>query len=114
MLLVVASTSGMAGHFLWSDSAFWNDHAQGFLGLLSGSAGLLVVRSLCGLAGRYRWFDHAAYWTGVAGPALALAYLGINRQWGVRLIGSYLVMVIILSLGTAFAAWRRNTGRSRS
>jgi len=107
MALVVATTSGMAGHFFWSNFAVWNNYAQGFLGLLGGSAGLLVVRSLCGITGRHRWFDHVVYGTGLAGPALAFAYIGMDRHWGVRLIGVYLVMVIVLSLGTAFAAWRR-------
>ncbi len=107
MTLVVATTSGMAGHLLWSNFASWNNVAQGFLGLLGGSTALLVVRQLCGIAGRYRWFDHAVYLTGVAGPVLALAYIGMDRHWGVRLIGAYLVMVVVLGLGTAFAAWRR-------
>ncbi|MBA3595689.1 MAG: diguanylate cyclase [Polaromonas sp.] len=107
MALVVATTSGMSGHFFWNNSPVWNNYAQGFLGLIGGSAGLLVVRSLCGITARHRWFDHVVYGTGLAGPVLALAYLVMNRHWGVRLIGIYLVIVVVLSIGIAYAAWRR-------
>lgn len=107
MALVVATTSGMAGHLLWSESAAWNNVAQGFLGILGGSAALLVLRKLCDITGRRRWFDHAVSAASWAGPFLALAYIGMERQWGVRLIGAYLIIVVILGLCTAIMAWRR-------
>lgn len=107
MTLVVATTSGMAGHLVWNDSAAWNNDAQGFLGLLGGSTALLVIRSLCSLAGRHPWVDRVAYGTGLAGPLVALGYLALDRQWGVRLIGSYLAAVVVMGLTSAFLAWRR-------
>jgi GGDEF domain-containing protein len=107
MGLVVASTSGMAGHLLWPDSAAWNNAAQGVLALLGGCAALLVLRKLCDVTGRRPWFDHLVLAASIAGPALALAYAGINRHWGVRLIGAYLIVVVVLGLATAFMAWRR-------
>lgn len=107
MTLVVATTSGMAGHLLWSNFADWNNAVQGVLGLLGGSAALLVVRKLCGIAGRHRWFDQTVYATGLAGPVLAFAYVGLDRQWGVHLIGAYLLVIVVLGLATAYATWRR-------
>ncbi|MES2686158.1 MAG: 7TM diverse intracellular signaling domain-containing protein [Pseudomonadota bacterium] len=107
MTLVVASISGVAGHFLWGDFPAWNNFAQGFLGFLGGGSALLLIRNLCGMVGRHRWFDHLVYGTGLAGPAFAVAYIGLDRQWGVRLVGAYLVVVIILGIGTALVAWRR-------
>ncbi len=105
MTLVVATTSGMAGHLLWANFAAWNNAAQGFLGLLGGSTALLVIRSLCGLSGRYRWFDLAAYGTGLAGPVFALIYLAMDRQWGVHLLGAYLMAAVVLGVATSFLAW---------
>jgi hypothetical protein len=71
MMLVVASTTGMAGHLLWSHSAEWNNTAQGALGLVGGGAALLVIRKLCGISGRHPWFDQVVYGAGLAGPLLA-------------------------------------------
>ncbi|WP_324889600.1 sensor domain-containing diguanylate cyclase [Polaromonas sp.] len=107
MTLVVATTSGMAGHLLWSNYAAWNNAAQGFLGLLGGSTALLVIRSLCALSGRHHRFDLVAYGTGLAGPAFALVYLAMDRQWGVHLLAAYLSAVVILGLATSFLAWRK-------
>ncbi|WP_188705684.1 sensor domain-containing diguanylate cyclase [Polaromonas eurypsychrophila] len=107
MTLVVASLSGVAGHFLWGDFPAWNNFSKGFLGFLGGSSALLLIRNLCGMVGRHRWFDHLVYGVGLAGPAFAVAYIGLDRQWGVRLIGAYLVVVIILGISTALMAWRR-------
>ncbi|MDO9360718.1 MAG: 7TM diverse intracellular signaling domain-containing protein [Polaromonas sp.] len=107
MTLIVASTSGVAGHFLWGDFPHWNNFAQGFLGFLGGSSALLLIRKLCGPVSHHRWLDHLVLGTGMAGPALAFAYLGLDRQWGVRLVGSYLVVVIILGLISALLASRR-------
>ncbi|MDO9113829.1 MAG: 7TM diverse intracellular signaling domain-containing protein [Polaromonas sp.] len=108
MALVVATTSGMAGHLLWSNFADWNNAIQGVLGLLGGCAALLVVRKLCGIAGRHRWFDQTVYATGLAGPLLAFAYIGLDRQWGVHLIGAYLLVIVVLGLATAYTTWRRH------
>lgn len=107
MTLVVASISGVAGHFLWGDFPAWNNFAQGFLGFLGGSSALLLIRNLCGMVGRHRWFDHLVYGSVLAGPVFALAYVVLDRQWGVRLVGAYLVVVIILGISTALVAWRR-------
>ena len=107
MGLVIASTSGMAGHLIWPESAAWNNAAQGVLALLGGCAALLVLRKLCDVTGRRPWFDHVVTAASIAGPVLALAYLWMDRSWGVRVIGIYLVVVVVLGLTTAFMAWRR-------
>ena len=107
MVLVVASTSGMAGHLLWSDHAAWNNAAQGVLALLGASTALLVLRKLCDITGRRPWFDRTVLAASIAGPVLALAYIWLDRQLGVRLLGGYLVVVVVLGLSTAFMAWRR-------
>lgn len=107
MALVVATTSGMAGHLLWSNFASWNNAAQGVLSLLGGSAALLVIRKLCGISGRHRWFDQTVCVTVLAGPLLAFSYIGLDRQWGVNLIGAYLLVIVVLGLATAFTTWRR-------
>jgi len=107
MMSVIATTSGMAGHLLWGNSAAWNNAAQGFLGLLGGSIALQMVRSLCSLTAHSRRLDQIAYCTALAGPILALAFVVIDRQWGVRLLGIYLTLCVILALITAFLAARR-------
>ena len=107
MALVVASISGIAGHFFWGEFAAWNNFAQGFLGFLGGSSALLLIRNLCGAVGRHRWFDYLVHGVGLAGPVFAVAYVALDRHWGVRLVGAYLVVVIILGISTALVAWRR-------
>ncbi len=107
MVMVIASTSGMAGHLVWSEHAAWNNAAQGVFGLLGGSAALLVLRKLCAITGRHPRFDRVVLATSLAGPLLALAYLWLDRQLGVRLIGGYLVLAVVFGLSTAFLAWRR-------
>ena len=107
MMGVIATTSGMAGHLLWGDSAAWNNAAQGFLGLIGGCAALLMVRALCGSSTHYAQLDRFSYWTALAGPVLALLFVVIDRGWGVRLIGVYLTLCVVLGLATAFLASRR-------
>ncbi|MDO8388599.1 MAG: 7TM diverse intracellular signaling domain-containing protein [Polaromonas sp.] len=107
MMGVIATTSGMAGHLLWGDSATWNNAAQGFLGLVGGSIALLMVRSLCSSNAHHALLDQVSYWTALAGPVLALFFVVMDRTWGVRLIGVYLTLCVVLGLVTAFLASRR-------
>ncbi len=107
MMGVIATTSGMAGHLLWGDSAAWNNAAQGFLGLVGGSVALLMVRALCSSNAHYARLDRVSYWAALAGPVLALLFVVIDRVWGVRLIGVYLTLCVVLGLVTAFLAARR-------
>ncbi|MDP3311649.1 MAG: 7TM-DISM domain-containing protein, partial [Polaromonas sp.] len=107
MMGVIATTSGMAGHLLWGDSATWNNAAQGFLGLVGGSVALLMVRSLCSSNAHYALLDRVSYWTALAGPVLAVSFVVMDRMWGVRLIGIYLTLCVVLGLVTAFLASRR-------
>lgn len=107
MGLVITSTSGMAGHVLWSESAALNNTIQGVLSLLGGCAALLVLRRLCDISGRYPGFDQAVAAASIAGPVLALSYLWMDRSWGVQVIGTYLVVVVVLGLVTTFLTWRR-------
>jgi GGDEF domain-containing protein len=107
MGLVIASTSGMAGHLLWSESAIWNNTAQGVLAMLGGWTALLVMRRLCDITGRHPQFDRLVMAASIAGPLLALSYLWMDRTWGVHTIGVYLIVVVSLALATAFLAWRR-------
>ncbi|MES2945919.1 MAG: 7TM diverse intracellular signaling domain-containing protein [Pseudomonadota bacterium] len=107
MMLVVAAWTGVAGHLLWGEFSAWSNVASGCLGVLGGSAGLLVVRHLCSGSSRQRWFEQLVYWSAWPGPALAVLYATINRTWGVRMIGLYLAVVVILGVSTAFVSWRR-------
>ena len=107
MMGVIAATSGMAGHLLWANSAAWNNAAQGVLGLLGGSIALFMVRALCSLTAHSKRLDRLTYWTALAGPFLALAFVLLDRQWGVPLLGVYLTLCVMLGLVTAFLAARR-------
>jgi GGDEF domain-containing protein len=107
MALVVAAWSGVAGHLLWSNFSAWNNLAQGCLGILGGGSALLVVHQLCGVGTRHKWFERIAYWTGIAGLPLALLYTMLERSLGVRLIGVYLIAVVVLGMGRAYMTWRR-------
>jgi hypothetical protein len=107
MALVVAAWSGVAGHLLWSNFSAWNNLAQGCLGILGGGSALLVVHQLCGVGTRHKWFERIAYWVGVAGLPLALLYTMLERGLGVRLIGLYLIAVVVLGVGRAYMTWRR-------
>ena len=107
MMGVIATTSGMAGHLLWGESAAWNNAAQGFLGLIGGSIALVMVRVLCSSNAHHARLDRVSYWTALAGPVLALLFVVLDRVWGVRLIGFYLTLCVVLGLVTAFLASRR-------
>lgn len=107
MMGVIATTSGMAGHLLWGDSAAWNNAAQGCLGLTGGSVALLMVRALCSSTAHHARLHRVTYWAALAGPGLALLFVVIDRVWGVRLIGVYLTLCVVLGLVTAFLASRR-------
>ncbi len=107
MALVVAAWTGLAGHFLWGNFSAWNNMAQGFLAILGGGSALLVVHHLCGPGPRHKWFERLAYRTGMAGVPLALAYLLLERVPGVRLIGIYLIAVVLLGTSRAYMTWRR-------
>ncbi|WP_431098219.1 sensor domain-containing diguanylate cyclase [Polaromonas aquatica] len=107
MALVVAAWTGLAGHILWGNFSTWNNMAQGCLAILGGGSALLVVHHLCGPGPRYKWFERFAYRTGVAGVPLALVYLFLERGSGVRLIGVYLIAVVLLGISRAYMTWRR-------
>lgn len=108
MALVVAAWTGVAGHFLWGNFSTWNNMAQGFLAILGGGSALLVVHHLCGTGSRHKWFERLAYWTGMAGAPLALAYLVLERGLGIGLLGTYLVAVVALGTSRAYMTWRRH------
>ncbi|WP_175541843.1 7TM diverse intracellular signaling domain-containing protein [Polaromonas sp. YR568] len=107
MALVVASWTGVAGHLLWSDFSAWNNLAQGCLGLLGGGAALLVVHHLCGIGTRHKGFERVTYWVGVAGLPLALVYTVLDRGSGVRMIGIYLILIVVMGVGRAYLTWQR-------
>lgn len=107
MVLVVAAWTGVAGHLLWGNFSTWNNMAQGFLAMLGGGSALLVVHHLCGTGSRHKWFERLAYWTGMAGAPLALAYLVLERGLGIGLLGTYLVAVVALGTSRAYMTWRR-------
>ncbi len=107
MALVVAAWTGLAGQFLWSDFSAWNNLAQGCLGLLGGGAALLAVHHLCGADSRHKGFERAVYWTGMASLPLALLYTVLERGPGVRMIGVYLLAVVLLGMSRAGLTWRR-------
>jgi GGDEF domain-containing protein len=107
MALVVAAWTGVAGHLLWSNFSAWNNLAQGCLGLLGGGAALLVVHHLCGIGTRHKWFERGTYWTGVAGLPLALVYTVLDRGVGVRMIGLYLIVIVVMGVGRAYLTWQR-------
>jgi GGDEF domain-containing protein len=107
MALVVAAWTGVAGHLLWSDFSAWNNLAQGCLGLLGGGAALLVVHHLCGTGTRHKWFERLTYWVGVAGLPLALFYTLLDRNVGVRMIGLYLILIVVMGVGRAYLTWQR-------
>lgn len=107
MALVVAAWTGVAGHLLWSDFSAWNNLAQGCLGLLGGGAALLVVHHLCGTGTRHKWFERLTYWVGTASLPLALVYTVLDRGFGVRMIGFYLIVIVVMGVGRAYLTWRR-------
>ena len=107
MALVVAAWTGVAGHLLWSNFSAWNNLAQGCLGLLGGGAALLVVHHLCGTGTRHKWFERVTYWVGVAGLPLALVYTVLDRGVGVRMIGLYLIVIVLMGVGRAYLTWQR-------
>jgi GGDEF domain-containing protein len=107
MALVVAAWTGLAGQFLWSDFSAWNNLAQGSLGLLGGGAALLAVHHLCGADSRHKGFERTVYWIGMASLPLALLYAVLERGPGVRMIGVYLLAVVLLGMSRAGLTWRR-------
>jgi GGDEF domain-containing protein len=107
MALIVASTSGLGGHLLWSTSANWNNSATGVLSLMGGSVALLVARTLCAIAGRHLKLDRAVYWVGIAGPVLASVFMLLERRWGVWLVVAYLLVVALLGMATAIVTRQR-------
>ncbi len=107
LTLLMAAWTGVAGHLLWSQSSMWNDLAPGVLGILAGGAALLVIHHLCGVDSRHQWFEPVMHTLGMAGLPLALAYVLIEHNIGIPMIGIYLSAVVLAGLSRAWLTWQR-------
>lgn len=104
--LAVAAYTGVAGHLLWSNSAYWNEAAKSTLAVLASAASLLFVRKLTGLA-TLRRADAAVLALGIAGVPLALLLNVLQGSASYVVLGGYVALALTVNLWVAWLSWRR-------
>ncbi len=106
-LLALAATTGVASHLLWGDWVLWSDAAPGSLTLLAGAAALWLVQGLSPVVTQARWLAQSLQATAIAGVAAAAAYVVLERQDALMMLGMHLAVVAALCLYAAVLTWRR-------
>lgn len=106
-LLALAATTGVASHLLWGNWVLWSDPAPGSLTLLAGAAALWLVQGLSPVVTQARWLARLLQTTALAGVAAAAAYVFLERQDALLMLGVHLAVVAVLSLYAAVLTWRR-------
>jgi diguanylate cyclase (GGDEF)-like protein len=105
--LAVASYTGAAAHLLWPRFASLGDSPQGCLAMLGSAAALLFVRHLTGISARHPWVDKLAFGAGLAGLALAAAFLVLDKPVGLVVLAVYVAGTSLTNVWIASAGWRR-------
>lgn len=106
-LLALAATTGVASHLLWGNWVLWSDAASGSLTLLAGASALWLVQGLSPVVTQARWLAQSLQVTALAGVAAAAAYVVLERQDALVMLGVHLAVVAALSLSAAVLTWRR-------
>jgi two-component system, sensor histidine kinase LadS len=105
--LAVAAYTGAAAHLLWPGFGALGDSPQGCLAMLGSAAALLFVRNLTGISGRHPLVDRLVYGAGLAGIALAAAFLVLDKPIGLIVLACYVAVTSLTNVWIASAAWRR-------
>ncbi|MCM2251996.1 MAG: diguanylate cyclase [Ramlibacter sp.] len=105
--LAVASYTGAAAHLLWPDFDALADSPQACLAMLGSAASLLFVRSITGISARHPVVDQLVFAGGLAGIALAAAFLAMDKSTGLIVLAAYAAGTSLISVWIASAGWRR-------
>lgn len=113
-LLGVAAYTGVAAHLLWGELTVWSDAAPGCLALLAGAVLLHIVGQFTLSASRRtRWLRQPVRIAAWFGPALAAAYMYIDRPWGTGLLAGYLGISAVLVVAAAGVGCHRGEPAGR-
>ncbi len=100
------SLTGLAGEYLWPDSAWWNDAASNVMPVTGVALGHLFMRELVHERGA-RWATRLMLGMAAAGAALALGFLLVGRDPFFAISSPYYLASFALYLGAAlWYAWR--------
>ena len=107
MILAVGAYTGLGAQLLWDNSPVWADAAQGSLAFLTAGAALFLIDAVLAVK-RYapRWAT-ALRCMGLLGPALALAYVMLERYAGVLVLALYMGCISVVGVYVSIHAWRR-------
>lgn len=113
-MLSAASHTGVATHLLWGEAPDWPDAAPGCMALLAGALALRMVHHLTVQTDRSRAVAELLRLLAAAGPILAACFMFVpRREWGMLLVGAYLLVAAVLGLAAIALAMRRHDAVGR-
>lgn len=107
VLLVVSTTTGLAGMWLWPSSPMWANYAHMALPILGVGATVLFVRHMSSLDVGFPRLARTLYAFGLFGLPLALLCAAIDRRIADHINAAYLAAGPILAVTATALAWRR-------
>lgn len=106
LALALAASLGVAGQFLWQDSARWNGWAEFVLMPMTAVCGLLFVRHLVQPRRITRWLDRAALAVPALLTALTLWDLWSPTPGSLQAVTAAATVTMVLVYALLWAAWR--------
>ncbi len=113
VLLVVSTTTGLAGMWLWPSSPMWANYAHMALPILGVGATVLFVRHMSSLDVGFPRLARTLYAFGLSGLPLALLCAAIDRRLADHFNAAYLAGGPILVVTATALAWRRGYAVSK-
>lgn len=104
--LAMASSLGVAGQFLWPDSARWNGLAEFVLMPMTAVCGLLFVRQVVQPRRIGRWLDRSALTMPVLLVALIVLDTMAPKDWTLQAVTAASAVTLALVYAMLWAAWR--------
>lgn len=104
--LAMASSLGVAGQFLWPNSARWNGLAEFVLMPLTAVCGLLFVRQVVQPRRIGRWLDRSALAMPVVLVALIVLDTMFPEGWTLQAVTAASAVTLALVYAMLWAAWR--------
>ncbi len=107
MILAVCAYTGMAAYLFWDDSPLWADASQGSLAILTAGGAMYFIESLLGGRHSAGLASRILPALGLAALPVALAYVFMQRDNGVILLGAYMLLALAVGMYVAVHAWQR-------
>lgn len=106
LALALAASLGVAGQFLWPDSARWNGWAEFVLMPMAAVCGLLFVRHLVQPQRVGRWLDRFAVAIAALLTALTLWDVTVPTAWSLQAVTAVAALTMVMIYVLLWAGWR--------